>query len=77
MPIPATLDTAQSLIDFMNQVWEPVDWPTYNRFQDATQTALAFGWVAAGPTDHGATIYARGFERVVIDDDGQGIALAD
>jgi len=74
--IPATLDTAQSLIDFMTEVWDTVEW---DRFADAAQTALAFGWHPTEPTtNHGyeATIYARGFERVAIDDDGQGIALA-
>ena len=79
MPIPTTLDTAEDLIAFMTEVWEPMDWETYDRFADAAQTALAYGWhPTEATTNHGyeATIYARGFEQVVIDDDGQGIDLA-
>ena len=74
--IPATLDTAQSLIAFMTEVWDTVE---LDRFHDAAQTALAFGWhPTEATTNHGyeATIYARGFEQVAIDDDGGGIALA-
>jgi len=76
MPIPTTLDTAEDLIAFMTEVWDTVE---LDRFHDAAQTALAYGWhPTEATTNHGyeATIYARGFERVAIDDDGGGIALA-
>jgi len=76
MLIPDTLDTAEALIAFMIQVWEPVDWPTYDRFHDARQTALAFGWHPTDTLAEGYRVYERGFERVAIDEDGAGIGYA-
>ena len=76
MPIPTTLDTAEDLIAFMTEVWDTVE---LDRFHDAAQTALAYGWhPTEATTNHGylATLYERGFEQVVIDDDGHGVALA-